>query len=300
MNIKTIKKQNHLALRQAKKFRKKANLDAEELHNSIFHSHRNKYPYYGFVEIHNTGCSPFLLYSNHDDLVAQTFLWYGNDSYERESVTQWIKRAKASSTILDIGAYTGLYGLLAYHANPNAEVHAFEPTRRVYSRLLSNIQLNGLYKKMVLVNKALSDKTGSVTFNQYREEHILGTGASFVEKGHQIIDNSEQVETITLDSYVSELDLRVDLVKIDVEEAESRVLEGMDLVLERDGPDILIEVTLQSVDDVVERLNRHSYRIYEINESAGTTTLTNDPKPNISSKEAYGVTYSVNLLAEKH
>lgn len=301
MNLKTLEKANKLAQRNAKKFRRKASLNKDDLHDATFHEFRNRFPFFGCIEVINPGCPPFLMYSNHDDLVAQTYFWYGQESYERCSMDQWIKRSSNSTVIFDIGAYSGVYALSSNAINKSAEIYAFEPTRRVYGRLLANMQLNGLANQVTLINKAISNKAEEVNFHQYRGEHILGSGASFIDKQIEIIESDEKVQTITIDSFAEEHQIKVELMKIDVEEAELMALQGMNGVLDRDGPDILVEVTPETVSEVTSLLAKHSYKFYSINDATVNISLMKDPLAHLnellrlSSRDRI----SCNILAER-
>jgi len=74
--------------------------------------------------------------------IESTIFWNGLDAFEGNTLRWWQILSKRSQVILDIGANTGIYALLAKTLNPSAEVHAFEPISRVYSILASNIALN--------------------------------------------------------------------------------------------------------------------------------------------------------------
>lgn len=301
MNLKQLEKANKTALRNTKRFRRKATLDLHNLMNERFHRYRNAFPFYGAVEVRNSGCFPFLMYSNQDDVVAQTYFWYGNNSYERASMSEWINRSKQSSCIYDVGAYTGLYALSANAANPDACVSAFEASRRTYSRLLINKQLNSIGSKLKLVNMALSNEEAELRFLQYRGEQVLGAGASFIDKEIKVFDSSEKVSAITLDSHVESCGDHLDLIKIDVEESEALVLNGMSGVLDRDGPDVIVEVTLTTVKEVVPLLKKHGYRFYLLSDLKMESVRLQDP---IEYLQEYALAeakerFPCNLLAEK-
>jgi hypothetical protein len=74
------------------------------------------------------------------------------------------------------------------------------------------------------------------------------------------------VETMRFDEYQSRHPMRVDLVKIDVEDSEASVLEGMQATIMRDRPFIVCEVLTrphwnQRTRDIVEALNYQPYWI---------------------------------------
>jgi len=109
-----------------------------------------------------------------------------------------------------------------------------------------------------------------------------------MEKDIDIVSSDEIVETITLDDYVEVKSLKPDLIKIDVEEAESLVLEGMTGILDRDKPGIIIEVSSKTISPVVKKLKGFGYRFYNIDDVNMKLIPTDDPK----------VRVTCNILAE--
>ena len=271
MKLADLTKTNEISLDKIREFRDSASLDSSRPHNKTFHEFKNQHKFFGFVEIKVDGCEPFLMYSNNDDIVAMTYFWYGANSYERKSIEEWVKRIEGKKVILDVGSFTGLYSLAAACANKrksNASIFAFEPTRRVYSRLLTNVQANELTRKIEPVEYAISNGISIVNFYQYRGEHILGNGASFIDKGISTTSSSELVQAVDLDWFVREHNISPDLMKIDVEQAEVLALEGMQQILSDAKPDIIIEVTEGTAQEVLSTLKRHSYKVFIIDEEA--------------------------------
>lgn len=65
-----------------------------------------------------------------DDVIAKK---YSNKSFESETFDIWENYSKKEGTVIDIGAYTGIYSLVA--AKMGASVISFEPNKRIYNRL---------------------------------------------------------------------------------------------------------------------------------------------------------------------
>src|SRR3712207_3489738 len=51
------------------------------VHNEHFQVLKRQHPYFGYVDIEVENVPPFLMFSNNDDQVAQTYFWYGPDSF---------------------------------------------------------------------------------------------------------------------------------------------------------------------------------------------------------------------------
>jgi methylase of polypeptide subunit release factors len=105
---------------------------------------KREYPYLGYVDVEVEGVPPFLMFSTNDDQVAQTYFWHGPDAFESLSLRLWRELARHSGSVLDVGAFTGVYSLTAARANPEAEVYCFEPVKRTFGRLVINLKANRL------------------------------------------------------------------------------------------------------------------------------------------------------------
>lgn len=159
--------------------------------------------------------------------------------FERRTV-EWVTdylRKSQPTTLLDIGAYTGLYSVIG--AKLGASVVAFEPMPQQASRILTNMAINGLACR--IIQSAASDQTGMATIHYNPAVHLT-SGAS-LEK----LPSSQRmtVRTIRVDEALAmdnkQDDFHVGLVKIDVEGHEVRVLDGMRRTLEHHKPWIVAE-----------------------------------------------------------
>ncbi|MEM8624325.1 MAG: FkbM family methyltransferase [Pseudomonadota bacterium] len=250
------------AFREGRAEREEGVIDAR------FHQHKNANPFFGFVEVEIAG-TRFVMFSANDDLVAMSFFWHGAEAWEPASLQIWQDWARDADRVLDVGAFSGVYALAAAATAPGVEVLAVEAARRTWARLLLNVQANGFGKRVRTVNRAASDGPGSVVFNRFRGENILGIGDGFLPKdGLPALAAEEQVETVAVDALLASESFRPDAVKVDVEGAELLVLDGMAELLSRHRPRLLIEVTPDTAGPVIARLARHGYRSAEVDEGA--------------------------------
>jgi len=208
-----------------------------------FQALKREYPYFGFVQAEVEGVPPFLIFSNDDDRIAQRYFFFGPNAFEGHSLRLWRELARRSEHVFDVGAFTGLYSVVAALANREARVYCFEPARELFGRLLVNLKVNRLRNRMTPFPIALSDADGEDAFNAFMGWLGLPSGSSLLEEKDKEIVRRERVETRRLDTFVAEQGIpRVDLVKIDAERAETMVVGGMGGVLERDRPRLLVEV----------------------------------------------------------
>jgi FkbM family methyltransferase len=115
--------------------------------------------------------------------------------------------------IVDAGANIGLSVLYFKQLYPNSKIVAFEPDDYIFSYLKKNIiehELDGV----LLIKKALWDNETSLKF--YSEGADGGRIANQNDK-----DKIINVQTIQLREFISK---KVDLLKIDIEGAETKVL----------------------------------------------------------------------------
>ncbi len=140
----------------------------------------------------------------------------------------FVSFVKPTMVVLDIGAHLGRYSLLAARqVGPGGKVFAFEPHPRNYPLLVLNTKASGLGDRVITVAKAVSDKAGTTTF--YLDGYNPSGSSLFAYRRglEQAI-----VECISVDDYLGE-SVPVDVVKIDVEGAELRTLQGMRRTLAR-------------------------------------------------------------------
>ncbi len=137
------------------------------------------------------------------------------------------------SVVLDIGANFGLYtALSASIVRNHGRLYAFEGNPRVFESLQRTIIANQLYfnANIVTANVLVSDKSG---------RGVLHSSANFLSGGTMsdiglsaAVGRTVEVDMTTVDDFLPS-DLRVDLVKIDVEGHEPLVMRGMERTIAR-------------------------------------------------------------------
>jgi len=145
---------------------------------------------------------------------------------------------------IDIGSNVGFYSLAASHHFK--KVYSFEPFPCTYKKLLINIKINNL-KNIKAFNIALSNKKSES--NLYINPLNNGGASlnSFSNKlkneNHDYQWNKIIVPTETLDKIINlNSDLKVDLIKLDVEGHEASVFKGARKIILKYRPLIYVEV----------------------------------------------------------
>jgi FkbM family methyltransferase len=189
-----------------------------------------------------------------DDYVSRMWYFWGYSGYERGTTRLLGDLLPSRTCVVDVGANVGYYSVLAAATATGAEVHAFEPWPPAFRWLARNAALNG-FPNLHLNQAALSDVDGEARLylpadRAWSNASLLG---GFVEQR-----GSLTVPAVRLDTYCRRKGIpRVDLIKLDVEGGELKVLEGLGDLLEAWWPDVICEV-LAPFEADLERFFRHT------------------------------------------
>lgn len=191
-------------------------------------------------------------------------------AYEKCETDLLSEVVEEGMVVIDCGANIGYYTLLAAKlVGERGKVFAFEPEPSNYALLVKNIEANG-YHNVVPARKAISNKTGSITLSLADDPsgHSLGQIAQEHARGVIIVDS------VTLDESLEQNIAPVDVIKMDIEGAEMRALEGMNNII-RQNPNLKIltefcppylERCGSSPASYFNKLKSHGFKIYAMDE----------------------------------
>lgn len=220
-------------------------------------------PVKGPLEIDIRGQKLLRLETDGGDVVAGMIYWLGLDGFEGASMRVFHNLLAHSRTVIDIGANTGIYALLAGLDNENRDVYAFEPMPNVFNGLQVNIAKNNL-SNVHGIQSAVTNFSGHTKFYTYdsvRLPYISSTKK--IHSGSREID----VAATTLDSFVTRNNIsNIDLIKIDTEGTEHLVLEGAQQMLHDNVPMIICEVLTGAMTEegLQASLAPHNYKYFLI------------------------------------
>jgi FkbM family methyltransferase len=182
--------------------------------------------------------------------------------YQKHIQKAFVNLVSESMVVYDIGANCGLFTiLLSKLVGREGFVYSFEPVSYIAEQIRTNVKLNNINNVTIIV-KAVSDSLGLKGFDL-----STGPGLGFIVD--RVSDDSNryiQVESTTLDHFVFfEKNPAPQLIKIDVEGHESRVIEGAHRLVETYRPIIICDLHSPSQDVMVGKiLIKYQYGAYRL------------------------------------
>jgi FkbM family methyltransferase len=174
---------------------------------------------------------------------------------------------RPGQTFVDVGAHFGFFTLLGAHlVGPSGRVHAFEPTPATHALLSAN---TAALPTVTRSPYALWSEEGEIQIRDFGGR-LSAYNSAFQprlddEPGARLV----AVPAISLDEFCARHDVRPDLVKIDAESAESRILSGMARLLEEERVAVTVEVGDYDIEGVppsaelIESVTARGYAAFE-------------------------------------
>jgi FkbM family methyltransferase len=159
------------------------------------------------------------------EILQRQFYFFGTYFVEEQILDCWTAEAREVKVIFDVGANFGIYSLAALASQPNAIVHAFEPTPEIAATLRQTAQLNHL-DNLIVHEIAVTNQGGQAILRRCRGDSGINEGMNYIceESGEP---GAERVQTICLDEFCRERRIaHIDLLKLDVQGNENFVLQG--------------------------------------------------------------------------
>lgn len=239
-----------------------------------------RFPVTRVVEVWPPLCDgPTFLDAAGVDPIASLLYWRGPNGWEPETLPIFLRLVVPGSTVIDVGANTGLFSLLAARRGTGVVVHAVEPVPRVFDMLTANVARNAL-ANVHCHRVAFSDSEGTVPMYIPTEEvPIMASMRSDWRSGSERVD----VPAMTLDQFAATLESRIDIVKIDTEGTEPLVLSAAQETLATHRPFIICEVLNagRTADELSVLMARADYSIFRLGATGPIATdsiLGNDPE----------------------
>jgi len=218
----------------------------------------------------------YLVYT-HDSIVAPYLI--KNGVYETELTKYLLNNIKPDSVFVDVGANIGYYTCLAAKKISNGKIFAFEANETAFRLLQRNVMINWANCSVSLEHIAVSKNKGEVYFKNYKYRFV--NSQFFISDEDKEINTGDvvKVSTISLDEYFPK-DQRIDFLKIDVEGAELKVLEGASQIIENNpGIKILMEWSVPQLkaqntnpDNILKLLSGYAFLPYQLDWRDGSSS----------------------------
>lgn len=181
--------------------------------------------------------------------------------------------------IIDCGAHIGISVLFFKKLYPRAKIIVFEPNPRTYKLLKRNVKQNKL-SGITLIEGAVSTSGRSINF--YTNKNSPSWGDSIVINPWNAKNSKIKVSSYKLSTYITK---PVDLLKLDIEGVESRVLHEIEhklkyikeIILEFHGSLVNTSNNLEKILSLL-RLNSFSFEIMQLGRIKGTKIKQKDIK----------------------
>lgn len=179
---------------------------------------------------------------------------------EGEALCWWLamlRAAASGSTLVDVGAYSGLYSLIGAAARGDVRTLALEASVLTHGRLVQNILINRFDMRILPCHLAASDARDIVELGHAYGPLSMASGESLVPEYE--IDHSELVPSSSIDALIFQEGPKrfgavashamgilpvasIGGVKIDVEGVELSVLRGADELVRKFTPPLIVEI----------------------------------------------------------
>jgi len=188
--------------------------------------------------------------------------------FETEDLRHFMDAIRDGDLVFDIGANVGAYCVPVAKALPRARIFAFEPIALNAALIQVSLLMNRL-SGVQIVRKCVSSESGLVEFSLAEDSAY----SSMIDTRRKSEVETFQCAAVSLDDFCRDERCGIpDIVKIDVEGAELKVLHGSADVFgsARDRPRlVLIELYDQnlsvfgtSIDEVTGHMRQWGYRPY--------------------------------------
>jgi FkbM family methyltransferase len=207
----------------------------------------------GVWPLHAPDGTTFYYDADQADYFARYIVWTDLRDWEETTQPVLYELAREAAVFVDVGAYSGIYTLLACTANPGLRAVAIEPNPAMQAIIGRNVALNGLDDRVTVLDHALSSRSGRAGLTIPADDRT----AASLDRGTRA-GRTVNVEVRTGDEVLA--GLPVDLIKIDVEGWEHEVLDGIAGLLAARRPNLIVECLGEAaLRGVRERLAAHGY-----------------------------------------
>ena len=189
--------------------------------------------------------------------------------YESTTTSLLSRILAPGMNVLNIGANIGYFAIIMSGMVGPGKIFAFEPLPDNVTILKKNIRQNNI-SNIQVIPKAASDVSGQATL------HVAPSAVhNYLSETHDSGLDKITVESVSIDDFEQMYDIRPDLVLMDAEGSEKRILDGMTSTILK-NPDMqiiteynphMLEITGTSNREFLDACTGFGFSIYDIDES---------------------------------
>jgi FkbM family methyltransferase len=156
---------------------------------------------------------------------SQGWGWSSKEAIEVDTAINLLNQLEKSDLVLlDIGCHRGAYSQAILDRYPNTRIYAFEPSSTSFKFLSKQFEFQDNVR---LFNVALGSKSSmEILWSNEPGSALSSLQKRDVSHFATSFDNFEEVQVVTLDEWNLKFGLKPDIIKIDVEGFELKVIEG--------------------------------------------------------------------------
>lgn len=213
-----------------------------------------------------------------DKVVSHALELYGE--WAMDELNLLVQLITPGMCVLDVGAFIGTHSLaFSRFVGEAGKVYSFEPRKEIHEILLENLQGNNC-KNTIAMNIGLAEIESDIYLPSINLNNSVNFG------GLSLDDDFFSPDTNTYQVHISSIDNldieQIDLIKLDVEGMERRVLDGAFKSIARDRPIIFCECnSLNAGNEILEFCKSIKYDVYGFLASAYNPDNINSVTENI-------------------
>ena len=172
--------------------------------------------------------------------------------YEQKELRQLVDIFPEGGVFVDIGANVGNHSLFAAKFLRPSKVIPFEPNPRAYSLLIENMLANQLgdIVDLTKLGVGVADKKAGGFAMEDRQRNLGGA---------KMLEGEGELEVHPGDDLLK--GEKPDMIKIDVEGMEMKVLKGLEKTIKKHKPIILAEIDNENEDEFMAWAKKNKYTV---------------------------------------
>jgi FkbM family methyltransferase len=208
------------------------------------------------------------------EVISQQIYTYG---FFDELVTGMVLRAVGpGDVVFDIGGHFGYFTVLSSHlVGESGRVVSFEPTPSTFSLLQKN---TATLKNVTPLNMGAAHRSGRLMISDFGLSYSAWNTLSATSRMPNVLAQPTarvEVEVVRLDDWCEQESIRPTVIKIDAENFESEVINGLRETLSRSHPRVLMEAGSEQAVQAARVLLSCDYRVL-VSHKPGVLELPTD------------------------